>query len=99
MRTLSLADAVAISPDVVFRELDGEAVLLRLDAGIYYGLDKVGTRILELIAELGSLRLVFEAMQRDYDVEAATLETDLLRLAAELCANGLSVPLDPRTSP
>jgi hypothetical protein len=99
MRTLSLADAVAISPDVVFRELDGEAVLLRLDAGIYYGLDPVGTKIWELIAELRSLRLVFEAMQRDYDVEAATLETDLLRLVTELCANGLSVPLDPRTSP
>ena len=59
----------------------------------------MGTKIWELIAELGSLRLVFEAMQRDYDVDAATLEADLLRLATELCANGLSVPLDPLTSP
>ena len=98
MRELSLADSVAINPDVVFRALDGEAVLLSLDAGIYYGLDPVGTKIWELMVELGSLRLVFEAMLREYDVEAATLERDLLRLVNDLCANGLSLATDPLTS-
>ena len=98
MRELSLADSVAIKPNVLFRELDGEAVLLSLDAGIYYGLDPEGTKIWELIAELGSLRLVFDAMLREYDVDTATLERDLLRLVNDLCANGLSVASEPSTN-
>ncbi len=98
MRELSLADSVAINPNVLFRELDGEAVLLSLDAGIYYGLDPEGTKIWELIAELGSLRLVFDAMLREYDVDTATLERDLLRLVNDLCANGLSVASEPSTN-
>ena len=98
MRELSLADSVAINPNVLFRELDGEAVLLSLDAGIYYGLDPEGTKIWELIAELGSLRLVFDAMLREYDVDTATLERDLLRLVNDLCANGLSMASESSTS-
>jgi hypothetical protein len=97
MRALSLADSVTINPDVLFRELDGEAVLLNLDAGVYYGLDPVGTKIWELIGEYGSLQSVFDAMLREYDVDATILENDLLRLVSELCANGLSSSGDPST--
>jgi len=35
---LSLEDTVRISDEVVFRELEGEAVLLNLATGIYFGL-------------------------------------------------------------
>jgi coenzyme PQQ synthesis protein D (PqqD) len=44
---------------------DSESVLLSLDAGMYYGLDPVGTRIWELIGEYRSLQLVFEANGSD----------------------------------
>lgn len=89
MDSLSLSDSVTPNPDVICRVLEGEAVLLRLDAGIYYGLDPVGTRIWELIGELGALRLVFEAVRGEYDVDEEPLERDLLQLVADLCANGL----------
>ena len=90
LQRLTLADSVTVSSDVVFRTLDGEAVLLRLDTGTYYGLEPVGTRIWELIIEHGSLRGVLDAMLREFDVDAARLESDVVRLAAELCANGLA---------
>jgi hypothetical protein len=38
------------------------------------------------------------SMLRDYHVDAATPERDLLRLASEFCANGISVALDPSAS-
>ncbi len=75
--------------NVVARELEGEAVMLNLESGVYFGLDEVGTRIWALIQEHGSLRKVFEAMQREYDVAPATLEKDLLRLVEELQGKGL----------
>jgi hypothetical protein len=75
--------------NVVSRELEGEAVMLNLESGLYFGLDEVGTRIWALIQEHKSLRKVFEAMQREYDVASARLESDLLRLVEELRAKGL----------
>ena len=87
---VSLDCFVAINgEDVVSRELEGEAVMLNLESGVYFGLNEIGTRIWALIQEHGSLRKVFEAMQREYDVAPETLEKDLLRLVGELRGKGL----------
>jgi hypothetical protein len=88
---VSLRDSFRVSHDVVFRELDGEAVLLDLAHGTYFGLDEVGTRVWQLVGERGRLDSVFDAMLEEYDVAPATLETDLLTLVGELTANGLLV--------
>ncbi len=44
-----------ISPDVLFRELAGEAVLLDLKSQRYFGLGEVGTRIWQLLDEQGEI--------------------------------------------
>jgi hypothetical protein len=75
--------------NVVSRDLEGEAVMLNLESGVYFGLNEVGTRIWALIQEHGSLRKVLEAMQQEYEVAPQTLESDLLRLVEELRARGL----------
>jgi hypothetical protein len=68
----------------MFRELDGEAVILNLESGSYFGLNAVGTRIWHLIQQDGHLKTVFDTLLREYDVEAAALERDLLDLVARL---------------
>lgn len=92
-----MTDAVrlAIHPSVVFRELDGEAVLLNLDSGVYYGLDAVGTRVWALVAEYGSARGVCDQMEKEYDVSPEVLERDVDRLIGELRDKGLLVPVAP----
>ena len=74
---------------VVSRELEGEAVILNLESGVYFGLNEAGARIWALIQQYGSLRKVLEAMQQEYEVAPQTLESDLLRLVEELQAKGL----------
>ena len=86
---VSLESSVAISEDVVSRDLEGEAVILNLESGTYFGLDKVGTRIWSLLQEDGSLRRAFEAVEQEYEVAPEKLECDLLRLVEELRAKGL----------
>lgn len=86
---VSLESSVAIGEDVVSRDLDGEAVILNLESGVYFGLDKVGTRIWSLLQEDRSLRRAFEVVQQEYDVAPEKLEGDLLRLVEELRAKGL----------
>ena len=82
-------DSVTIPEDVVHQKVGDEVVLLNLAAGVYYGLDPVGSRFWELLLEHGSLRAAFERMTQEYDVEPAILERDLLGLAQELAAKGL----------
>ena len=89
MINLTLADKVSPSPEVLFQEVGGEAVLLDLASESYFGLDDVGTRIWQLLQDGGDLRGVHQRMLDEYDVEPARLEADLLQHLAELADAGL----------
>jgi hypothetical protein len=86
---LSLEALVAQAPNQVSCDLDGEAAILDTKSGIYYGLNPVGAAIWELIREPRSGRAVLEALVTRYDAPRQQLETDLLRLLAELQLRGL----------
>jgi Coenzyme PQQ synthesis protein D (PqqD) len=86
---LSITDAVRVPEDVIFRELNGEAVVLNLDSGTYFGLNSVGMRIWQLCQEHGSLREVWEAMQREFDAPGEALQSDLLAFVNELSSKRL----------
>jgi len=85
----TLDRSVLIPDDVVFRELQGEAVILSLESSTYFGLDPIGTRIWQLCQTYGSLRAVWEAMQKEFDAPGDRLQSDLLAFVDELSANGL----------
>ena len=80
-----------VNPSVVFRELDGETVLLNLDSGVYFGLDAVGTRVWTLLLEHGTTGPVCATMEQEYDVAPEALERDVRRLVRELYQKGLIV--------
>jgi hypothetical protein len=86
---LSITDAVRVPEDVIFRELNGEAVILNLDNGTYFGLNSVGMRIWQLCEQHASLREVWEAMQREFDAPGDALQSDLLAFVNELCSKRL----------
>ena len=89
MNARSLRRRVTIVRDVVFRDLDGEAVLLNLKTGTYFGLDPVGTRIWHLLGERAWLADVRDAIVGEYDVTTEAFADDLLRFVGELEAQGL----------
>jgi hypothetical protein len=84
-----LTSNVTISPEVLFQEVGGEAVLLDLASETYFGLDDIGTRIWQLLQEHGELMAIRDRMLQEYDVEAARLEEDLLRHIEQLAEAGL----------
>ena len=94
---VSRASTVRIREDAIFRKLEGEAVVLNLATGTYYGLDPVGTRIWELIQEQGRADAVLEAILHEYEVEPARCEQDLLLLLRKLYAKGLIELIDGKT--
>ena len=80
----TLASRVRVNDDVLFQELQGEAVLLNLKTGVYFGLDPVGTRIWQLFAEHEVLSEVAQAVVAEYDVAEDKCSEDLLKLVDDL---------------
>jgi len=69
--------------------LSGEAAILNLRNGVYYGLDPVGARIWNLIQEPRTFAQVRDIVLREYEVEAPRLESDMHELFAQLAAHQL----------
>lgn len=69
--------------------MDGEAVVLDLESGTYFGLNGVGTRMWQLLEEHGRLRVVFDRLADEFDVAGDRLEQDLIDLVSRLVDKGL----------
>ena len=95
---ISLASRVVSRKDVLFRDLDGEMVLLDLQSGVYCSLDSLGTRIWTLTTQGRSLAEVIEAVVEEYDVTTERFAADLLRFVTSLQAKGL-VEIERAPSP
>jgi coenzyme PQQ synthesis protein D (PqqD) len=95
----SLQSSFRVSDDVVTRELDGEAIILNLASGVYFGLDPVGTRMWQLIAERARLQDVLDAVREEYDAPVDIVAADLLRLVDDLLGHGLVTPADEAARP
>ncbi len=80
---------VRLSPDVLFQDVEGEAVLLDLSGGEYYGLNEVGTRFWSIATGTSRMDEIFAQLLADFDVDAATLEADLAAFLDEMCGAGL----------
>ena len=89
MTQAALDATISIPEDVIFRNLEGEAIILNLATGIYFGLDAVGTRMWTVLAESSSVRCVVDAIREEYDVEPGTAEQDVLDLVTQLAEKGL----------
>jgi hypothetical protein len=87
--TLTLNSVVVASEDQVSCKLEGEAALLQLTHGVYYGLDEMGARIWEQVQHPISIAELRDRIMRTYDVDPARCERELLEFCGELVRAGL----------
>ena len=80
---------VKAAKDVVFRELEGEAILLNLRTGIYFGLNAMGTRIWQLLAEHKKVDPVATMLLDEYDITEEQLRGHLFEFVGKLKSKGL----------
>jgi Coenzyme PQQ synthesis protein D (PqqD) len=93
---------IEIPPRVLFRDLDGEAVLLQLDSGKYFGLNEMGTRIWELLARYGELEPVCRALLDEFEVPEDQLRREVRAFLDALAACrlvDLATPPEPLKDP
>jgi hypothetical protein len=82
------------APDVLLQELDGEAVLLNLKIGQYYGMDKNSYSMYRTLLTSESVQAAYESLLQEYEVEPEQLRSDLEKFLAHLLENGLVVYAD-----
>ncbi len=89
MSKLFLPLQVKPSEDVVWRNLQGESVLLDLKSGVYFGLDAVGTRIWTLLQDHSDLQAVLQELLAEYEVSEETCARELMYLVSAMAEKGL----------
>jgi Coenzyme PQQ synthesis protein D (PqqD) len=86
---LSDQSVVVAAKDQISCDLAGEAAILNVKSGIYYGLDPVGARIWSLVQQPRAVAEIQNAISGEYDVDPAQCARDLRGLLEKLLAEGL----------
>jgi hypothetical protein len=80
---------IVAAPGQVSADLSGEAAILNLQSGKYYGLKAVGARIWELVQQPRTLAELQAAILQEYDVPEEQCARDLEALLGQLAQEGL----------
>lgn len=80
---------VVAAKDQISADVGGEAVILNLKTGAYHGLDPVGARIWNLLAESTTVNDILDALLNEYEVEPDRCFRELLALLQQLAESGL----------
>jgi hypothetical protein len=71
-------------PDMLFNEIDGEVVMLSIENSEYYGMDKVGSRIWELLEQPIAYRELLTKLIEEYEVTEQQCNRDTLAFLKKL---------------
>lgn len=77
-----------VPPEVLYREVDGQMVLLNLQTEQYFGLNEVGAQIVARLTAM-PLQEALVALVDDFDVDDAVLRRDVEDLIGQLVTAGL----------
>jgi len=80
---------VRLREQVLKRNLDDESLMLNMDSERYFGLNDVGTHMLDALAESDSIQQAYERLVSEYDVEPDVLRKDLIQLIDRLSDSGI----------
>lgn len=82
--SISLSTTVAHSPELVSTRIDDQTALMSVVNGAYYGMDRVGSRVWELIAEPQVVSRVVDQLLTEFEVERPTCEQHVLGFLQKL---------------
>jgi len=75
--------------EILYQDIEDELVILNIKEENYFGLDKVGTSLWNILLNSSSIKHAYDQMLEEYDVEPEILKNDLSNFINELEKNGL----------
>lgn len=92
MQTLTDDMPLTRSLDAADSKVGDETVILHLGSGTYFGLDPVGSRIWEILAERQTPAAIRARMLQEFDVSPEVLEADIRSFLESLLQHGILTP-------
>jgi hypothetical protein len=86
---ISLQSIIARNPEIIHNNIDGEVVIMSITKNNFYGIDKIGSHIWELLENSRSVDEIITVMMQDYEVERETCEKDVIDFLDEALKNEL----------
>jgi hypothetical protein len=77
------------NPDVVYREMQGEVVLVHLRTNRIYVLNETGARFWQLLDGGSDRGAIHQRLLSEFDVDSGELEREIRRLVKSLSEEGL----------
>ena len=87
------------SSQVILESFADEVVIVNLESGNYYSIDKAGAEIWALLAEGASVPQITSAVGARYAAAEDEIERTLRSWITELLAEGLLTPAEPADNP
>ena len=90
----SVEKLIVIAEGLEAANLEGETVLLDVNSGHYFGLNEVGSRIIDLVAEPTTADAVVQTMAAEYDVDEERLASDVASFIQQMIERKLIREVD-----
>lgn len=84
-----------IQDDLLLQKVLDETVILDPVSGDYFSLDEVGSRMIELFRESGSVAAAVKSMAQEYKASEADIERDMIVLLDEMAQHGIVKEIGP----
>ena len=91
MPLMKTSGLICANPKVLWREIDGEVVLLEPSRGHYYGIEGVGVHIWRLLQKTSTIEGLLRRLVKEYDEKPADLRKDVQKFIERLKSSGLAV--------
>jgi hypothetical protein len=89
MNEITLQSIISAKKEIVAADMDGDTVMMSVEAGKYYNLGKIGGVIWGMIAEPVSVAAVIDKLLEQYEVTWEKCETEVLSFLNEVKKEGL----------
>jgi hypothetical protein len=88
---LTMEEVFGKSSNIVWREVQGEAVLLNPENGRYFGLNSVGCSFWEKVDGTRTVNEIIDLLMEEYEVAKDILAADIKRLVNNMSQNGILI--------
>lgn len=88
---IKLSSIIVRNPKMIASDMDGETVMMSVESAEYYGLNKIGSRIWELLENKIKLEEMVSQLISEFDVEKKQCEKDTIDFLEELLQKNLII--------
>jgi hypothetical protein len=89
MSEITLQSIISAKKEIVAADMDGDTVMMSIEAGKYYNLGKMGGVIWGMIAEPVAVKTVVTKLLEQYEVTREQCEIEVLSFLNEMDREGL----------